>query len=217
MKIIRKPLDQLKAPEKNIRLHSDKQLAEFKRSVEMFGQIRPIVIDEQNTILAGNGLAETLRRMGRTEADCYQVTGLTDVQKKKLMMADNRIFDLGVDDMAAFDAVLKDLGGDLDVPGFDEDMLKALVMDAPDIGGLISDYGKIPPERAEEMRDTGIRYEQREQEAAQQAVQQQPAVQPPGQVTDQLREFTGNTPAYMAESREHRYVECPKCGERIWL
>lgn len=217
MKIIKKPLDQLKAPERNIRLHSDKQLTEFKRSVEMFGQIRPIVIDETNTILAGNGLAETLRLMGRTEADCYQVTGLSEVQKKKLMLADNRVFDLGVDDMAAFDAVIASLGDDLDVPGYDEDMLKALVMDAPDIGNLISDYGKIPPERAEEMRDTGIRYEQREQEAVQTAVQHQPAMPPPDQVREQLREFAGNTPAYAAEVQEHKYIECPKCGERIWL
>lgn len=217
MKIIKVPLDKLKAPERNIRLHNDKQLREFQRSVEMFDQIRPIVIDENFTILAGNGLAETLRRMGRTVADCHQKTGLSEVQKKKLMMADNRIFDLGVDDMDAFDAVLAELGDDLDVPGFDEDMLKALVMDPPDIGDLISDYGKIPAERAEEMRETTARYEQREEAAAQQATQYKPAPPPPAHVTEQLREFTGNTPAFAAETQEHKYIECPKCGERIWL
>lgn len=217
MKIIKKPLDQLKAPEKNIRLHSEKQLVEFERSVAMFGQIRPVVIDENDTILAGNGLVETLRRMGWTEADCYQVTGLTEVQKKKLMLADNRIFDLGVDDMAAFDELLASLDGDLDVPGYDEDILKALVMEPPDVDDLISDYGKISPQRAEEMRDTATRYEQRDEAAAQQAIQHQPAPPPPARVTEHLREFTGNTPAYQAETQEHKYIECPKCGERIWL
>lgn len=217
MKIIKKPLDQLKAPDKNIRLHSEKQLVEFERSVIMFGQIRPVVIDENNTVLAGNGLVETLRRLGWKEADCYQVTGLTEVQKKKLMLADNRIFDLGVDDMDAFDELIASLDGDLDVPGYDEDILKALVMDAPDVDELISDYGKITPQRAEEIRETAERYEKRDEASAQQAIEHQPAPPPPAHVTEQVQEFTGNTPGYQAEAQERRYIECPKCGERIWL
>ena len=56
MKIVKKRLADLKRPEKNVRIHSDKQITEFKRSIEMFGQIRPIVIDEVGTILAGNAL-----------------------------------------------------------------------------------------------------------------------------------------------------------------
>ena len=98
MKVTKKPLTELHPPERNVRMHTDKQLKEFRRSVEMFGQIRPIVVDESGTILAGNGLFETLLSMGHTEADCYVVSGLTEAQKKKLMLADNRVFDLGVDD-----------------------------------------------------------------------------------------------------------------------
>ena len=82
MKIVKKRLDELKAPERNIRLHTDKQIREFRRSIEMFGQIRPVVIDENGVVLAGNGLVETLRSMGRTEADCYVVKGLTEREEK---------------------------------------------------------------------------------------------------------------------------------------
>ena len=70
MKVIKKALSDLRKPERNVRIHSDKQITEFKRSIEMFGQIRPIVIDEAGTILAGNGLYEALSAMGRTEAEC---------------------------------------------------------------------------------------------------------------------------------------------------
>lgn len=217
MKIIKKRLDELKAPERNIRLHTAKQLAEFKRSVEMFGQIRPIVIDEGGVILAGNGLAATLRLMGRQEADCCIVTGLSDIEKKKLMMADNRIFDLGVDDMAAFDAMVQELNGDLDIPGYDEDMLKALVMEPEGIDGLMAGYGLISNERADEIRDTRDKYEQRDQQSVKQAEQLTPAVRPQDEVVREIRQFTGNTEAYKAEEQEHKYIECPKCGERIWL
>ena len=56
MKVIKKPLTELRRPDRNVRMHTDKQLKEFRRSVEMFGQIRPIVVDENGVILAGNGL-----------------------------------------------------------------------------------------------------------------------------------------------------------------
>ena len=95
MNIVTMELAALVKPEKNVRIHTEQQLKEFQRSVEMFGQIRPIVIDENNTILAGNGLYDTLIAMGKKTADVYQYDDLTENQKKKLMIADNKIFNLG--------------------------------------------------------------------------------------------------------------------------
>lgn len=171
MKIVKKLLADLQRPEKNIRLHTDKQIKEFRRSIEMFGHIRPIVIDEQNVILAGNSLYETLLQMERTEADCHVVKGLTEKQKKKLMLADNRIFNLGVDNMAAFDAFVLELKDDLDIPGFDEDMLRTLVMDTNEADALISGYGVIPEDRATEIRDAREQYEAQEEAATKDAVE----------------------------------------------
>ena len=85
MKVSMMKLADLKRPEKNCRIHTDRQLKEFKRSVEMFGQIRPIVVDETNTILCGNGLYEALLEMGKTEASVLKRTDLTEAQKKKLI------------------------------------------------------------------------------------------------------------------------------------
>lgn len=92
MKQLTLKLSELVRPERNIRIHTEKQLEEFERSVRMFGQIRPIVVDEKNTILAGNGLYETLLRMGEEQALVYKYEDLTESQKKKLMIADNKIF-----------------------------------------------------------------------------------------------------------------------------
>ena len=83
MKVITMKLADLVKPEKNVRIHTEKQLKEFQRSVEMFGQIRPIVVDENNIILAGNGLYDTLIAMGKETADVYQYDYLTENQKKK--------------------------------------------------------------------------------------------------------------------------------------
>ena len=59
MRVVKMKLADLVKPEKNVRIHTEQQIKEFRRSVEMFGQIRPIVVDEKNIILAGNGLYDT--------------------------------------------------------------------------------------------------------------------------------------------------------------
>lgn len=197
MKVVKLKLSDLKRPERNTRMHTDKQIEEFKRSVEMFGQIRPIVVDENYTMLAGNGLYETLVALGRTEADCYIVTGLSENEKKKLMLADNRIFDLGVDDMTVFDQFIAELGDDLDVPGFDDDLLRSLVADAEEVDEIISAYGSVTEEKKEEIRNAEKAYAQDKQES------EKPAA--PAEATE-----TEVAPV-------KRSVICPKCGETIWL
>ena len=201
MKTVVKLLSELKRPERNVRMHTDKQLVEFRRSVEMFGQIRPIVCDEAGVILAGNGLYETLLSMGRTEADCYVVEGLTENEKKKLMLADNRIFDLGVDDMKAFDEFIAELGDDLDVPGFDDELLRSLVADEAEIDEMMSSYGLITEEKKAEIAGAAETYQKEEESRA-----AQPAGAP-------------DTNAGHTEEAQPvgKYVVCPKCGEKIWL
>ena len=200
MQVTKLPLSELKRPERNTRMHTDKQLAEFKRSVEMFGQIRPIVVDENYVMLAGNGLYDTLLAMGRTEADCYVVTGLSEKEKKKLMLADNRIFDLGVDDMDAFDALIAELGDDLDVPGYDEELLQSLIADSEEIDEIMSSYGLVDEGKKEELASAAETY--RKEEAAREAA---PAAK------------DNNVPSTEEGQPVGKYVVCPKCGEKIWL
>jgi len=206
MKVVRKKLAELHRSERNVRIHSDKQLAEFRRSIEMFGQIRPIVIDEGGTILAGNGLYEALHIMERTEADCYVAAGLSESQKKKLMLADNRIFSLGVDDLQGFDEIIAGLD-DLDVPGYDEDLLKTLTADLNDADEMLAGYGIIGDEAKAGMKKAEDRYAQKSEEFTQGAEEVNPAPAPP--VEAAVEERTAEL--------DRRYIICPKCGEKIWL
>lgn len=203
MKVVSIKISELKRPERNTRMHTDKQLAEFRRSVQMFGQIRPIVVDENYTMLAGNGLYETLVSLGWTEADCYIVTGLSENQKKKLMLADNRIFDLGVDDMAVFDAFIAELGDDLDVPGFDDELLRSLTADSAEVDDMMSSYGLVDDERKQQIQDAHEEYQRQENTEATAAPVNQP--------------MTDNNNAADNKAQTGRCVVCPKCGERIWL
>ena len=64
MQTITVKIKDLKHPDKNVRMHPPEQIKEMKRSIKQFGQIRPAVIDENNMILAGNGMVAAMREMG---------------------------------------------------------------------------------------------------------------------------------------------------------
>ena len=203
MKVTRMKLSALKVPEKNVRIHSEKQTKEFVRSLEAFGQIRPIVIDEDNTILAGNGLYAALMAKGDTEADCYVVKGLTPNEKKKLMLADNKIYSLGVDDMDVFEEFLRDLGDDLEIPGYDLELLETITADMKDVDEMLAGYGTVSDTTKERIAATAEKYDVQEAEHAEAAEEIKPAPSP--------------APETPPEALPKRFVQCPKCGERIWL
>ena len=209
MEIITMKLVDLVKPEKNVRIHTEQQLKEFQRSVKMFGQIRPIVVDENNVILAGNGLYETLIAMGKETADVYKYDNLTENQKKKLMIADNKIFSLGIENLDTLNSFLEDLQGDLDIPGFDEDILKQMVSEAEDVTEKLSEYGTLDDEEIQSIKESGERKEQQIQKA--EAEQATPAPQPIAQPQQEMPEDSGDT------TEVKKFVICPKCGEKIWL
>lgn len=211
MKQLTMKLKDLVRPERNIRIHTEKQLEEFERSVRMFGQIRPIVVDENNVILAGNGLYETLLRMNKEDALVYKYEGLTEAQKKKLMIADNKIFSLGIENLDTLNEFLEELDGDLDIPGFDEDILKQMVADADEITEKISEYGTLDEEEVRKIKEAN---EKREQAATakSEAVQETDTSLPVPE-----HQSGSNAEAGQDTAETGRFVICPKCGERIWL
>lgn len=199
MKITVKKLSDLRESEKNVRKHTDKQIKEYIRSLEMFGQIKPIVVDEAGEIIAGNGLYKALVEMGRDTCDCYVVSGLTSAQKKKLMLADNRVYELGITDVSVFEEIILDLDGDIDVPGWDEDLLSMMNASVPDVNDMVSSYGAFAEEEVDKLSDRKTGSETAEP-------------------NESPTSATANTVAQESpQAHEQRFVVCPKCGERICL
>jgi len=203
MNVVKLPLSQIKRPERNVRIHTEKQLKEFARSIEMFGQIRPIVIDETNTILAGVGCYETLLRLERTEGEFFKIEGLTENQKMKLMIAYNKVFGLGIDDLDSFNAILEELRQDLDIPGYDESILKSMVAEAEEVTQKINEYGTITPNDIAGM------------ESGRQKKEDMMFAPPPAPKEDAAESPTEPTADEPPDIR--RSVTCPGCGATVWL
>ncbi len=120
------PVGELVKYSSNSRTHSDEQIAKIVRSIKEFGFTNPLLIDENNGIIAGHGRLEAALVVGISELPCIVLEGLSDAQKAALVIADNKIaLDAGWDkDMlvSQFD-YLKSFDYDLTLTGFGLDEL----------------------------------------------------------------------------------------------
>lgn len=182
----------------------------------MFGQIRPIVIDENNMIMAGNGLYDTLLAMGRDTAEVYKYENLTENQKKKLMIADNKIFNLGVENLEVLNEFFEDLKDDLDIPGFDEDILKEMVADAEEVTESIMEYGKLDRDEIEAIKTIGEKQEERAERAEiESKTNESDSIVPEN--GEKQKDKISNEAMTDERTDVQKFVICPKCGEKIWL
>ncbi|MGG6831947.1 UNVERIFIED_CONTAM: site-specific DNA-methyltransferase [Streptococcus canis] len=114
---------------RNARTHSESQVAQIAASIKEFGFLSPILIAEDNTILAGHGRLAAARKLGLKQVPCVKESHLTETQRRAYIIADNKLsLNAGWDeDMLAIE--LSELQGadfDLDLLGFDESELASL-------------------------------------------------------------------------------------------
>ena len=217
MKVIKKRLDDLKHPEKNVRIHSEQQIRELKRSLEKFGQTRALVVDENNVILIGNGLYEAMVSLGYQEASVYVKTELSENDKKKLMIADNKTYSLGIDNLDTLNEFLEELQGDLDIPGYDEEILQQMVADADEVTEKISEYGTLDESEIQKIKEAN---EKREQKAAAAEISDnnsENSSENPNTSDNQSSERQNTTETEPEITETRKFVICPNCGEKIWL
>lgn len=105
------PLSELKGYGGNPR-HNNKSAEMVAKSIKEFGYINPIVVDENNVILAGNTRFKALGLLGWKQAEVLEVSGLTENQKNGFVIADNRVGEYSKWNMAALERMLEN--SDLD-------------------------------------------------------------------------------------------------------
>lgn len=112
----------------NSRTHSDKQVAQIAASIREFGFTNPILVDEQNNLIAGHGRLMAARKLGMGEVPAVIVTGLDDRKRRALIIADNKLaLNAGWDD-EALRVELEDLASDFgELMGFSQDELVKLL------------------------------------------------------------------------------------------
>lgn len=117
--MIKKELLQLNVadlvPYENNPRQNDTAVAAVAESIKQCGYIAPIIVDEDNIILAGHTRYKAMQTLGIDKCAVMVVQGLTSEQKRKYRLLDNKTNELAVWD---FDKLAEELDG-LDFDGFD--------------------------------------------------------------------------------------------------
>lgn len=116
----------------NSRTHSEAQIAQLAASIKEFGWTNPVLIDERNQIIAGHGRIMAAEKLNIDAVPCVVLDGLSDAQKKALIIADNKIaLNAGWNDALLSQQLLElsDADFDLNSIGFGPDELDDILGD----------------------------------------------------------------------------------------
>lgn len=84
-------ISSLRPNPRNARTHSDKQIAQIAASIERFGFLVPIVIDDDGMILAGHGRWLAARKLSLPQVPVIRAAFLTDADRRAFVLTENRL------------------------------------------------------------------------------------------------------------------------------
>jgi hypothetical protein len=132
IQIVYRRLEELAPNPDNPRQHSEKQIRQIAKSIQTFGFLVPLLVDERGQVIAGHGRLRGARRVGLDVVPTISVSHLTEHQKRAYLIADNQLalnasWDerLLAEQFAALASV--DLDFSLDVTGFEIEAIDLLV------------------------------------------------------------------------------------------
>ena len=130
MELIKKKVSELIPYINNSRTHSEEQITQLISSIKEFGFTNPILLSPDNSIIAGHGRLQAVKRLGHEEVPCIIISGLTKTQIKALIIADNQLaLNAGWDleKLSVEVEGLQDEDFNIDILGFNNEFIKDLL------------------------------------------------------------------------------------------
>jgi hypothetical protein len=117
-----RPTHSLRPYPGNARTHSTKQIRQIARSIERFGFNNPVLVDDDDQIIAGHGRVEAAKLLGLKTVPTVRLSHLSEDDKRAYILADNRLAEkAGYDNeiLAIELQHLADVGFDVSLIGFE--------------------------------------------------------------------------------------------------
>ena len=147
LKIEHVSVDELIPYAKNARTHSDTQVAQIAASMTEFGFVNPILLGEDNIIIAGHGRLMAAKLLGMKNVPTIRLNHLNEAQRRALVIADNKIAEnAGWDESLLREelSALEDLDFNIDLLGFNAEELDNLFLDDANASGGLTDEDAAP-------------------------------------------------------------------------
>jgi hypothetical protein len=90
-RVIMMHVRKLRPSQRNARTHPKKQIRQVANSILKFSWTYPILVDENGCIICGHARREAAIELGIKEVPVIVMSGLSDVEKRALALADNKI------------------------------------------------------------------------------------------------------------------------------
>lgn len=91
LSVVYRPVDELKDYPRNARIHSKHQIRQIADSIKAFGFTNPVLLDNQNTIIAGHGRMAAAKLLGVSLVPTIRLENLSPDQIRAYVLADNRL------------------------------------------------------------------------------------------------------------------------------
>ncbi len=89
--IVERNIASLKPYVRNARTHSKKQLEQIAASIRRFGFTNPVLISDDNEIIAGHGRVEAAKRIGIERVPTIALAHLSAAERRAYVLADNKL------------------------------------------------------------------------------------------------------------------------------
>src|SRR5665213_3487505 len=89
--VVYQPVSRLISYPHNARTHSNHQIRQIARSITEFGFTNPILLDKNNTIIAGHGRLLAAQMLGMERVPTIRLETLTQSQIRAYVLTDNKI------------------------------------------------------------------------------------------------------------------------------
>ena len=118
-----RPISQLNHYTNNARTHSKKQIRQIAESIKTFGFVNPVLVDENDKIIAGHGRVKAANLLKLDEVPTIRLEHLSESERRAYILADNRLAELADWDNEILAIELQhlmdfDLDFDINVTGF---------------------------------------------------------------------------------------------------
>lgn len=110
---------------RNNKTHNERQVKLVATSIQEFGFKNPVIVDKDNSIIAGHGRVKAAELLKLEEVPCIVADDLTKAQIKAYRIADNKLAELAEWDFDNIKAELEELKlekFDIDLTGFDVEL-----------------------------------------------------------------------------------------------
>lgn len=129
------PITSLRPYPRNARTHSKQQVKQIAASIKEFGFNNPVLIDDDNQIIAGHGRVEAAKLLNMSQVPTLRLSHLSETQKRAFILADNKLAEKAGWDSEILAIELQglaDLGIDLTLTGFEPAEVDLVIEDASD-------------------------------------------------------------------------------------